>query len=71
MVGEDSEGNPDVSIIEANNKAITAKLLQNPDYPSASMSEKREMEAEAFVNFYKQAYPKFEEAYAKDRVALE
>jgi hypothetical protein len=35
------------------------------------MSEKREMEAEAFVNFYKQAYPKFEEAYAKDRVALE
>ena len=71
LVGEDSEGNPDVSIIEANNKAITAKLLQNPDYPSASMSEKREMEAEAFVNFYKQAYPKFEEAYAKDRVALE
>lgn len=71
LVGEDSEGNPDVSIIDANNKAITAMLLQNPDYPSASMPEKREMEAEAFVNFYKKAYPKFEEAYAKDRVALE
>lgn len=66
---EDINSNPDLA--EKNNDAIAARLMINPDYAEADLPTKRQMEAEAFINYYRELYPEFANAYAKDKAALE
>jgi len=62
--------NSDPELAKANNEAIAARLLLNPDYAEADLPTKRQMETEAFVNYYRETYPEFARAYAKDKAEL-
>jgi hypothetical protein len=62
--------NSDSELAKANNEAIAARLMLNPDYAEADLPTKRQMETEAFINYYRETYPEFARAYAKDKAEL-
>jgi hypothetical protein len=57
-------------LAKANNEAIAARLMLNPDYAEADLPTKRQMETEAFINYYRETYPEFARAYASDKAEL-